>query len=361
MDKKKYGIIAICGIILLGIAVYLSKETALKLKDKEVVIEYGEAYAPKIKDLITDEEIKEEDVVIKTTLKNQQDKTYPAVGEYEVKILYKKQALIQKVTIKDTTPPVIQKNKDIIIPYGKKEYLNKDVIPYTDLSVCDVHIDDHSINYEKEGIYKIKVRVSDIYNNEMIETLDVKVEKTIENIKNETFVLVKKYIPNIKVDLRYASTNNFTHKKIYDFNDAYLRAGTVKKLMKVQDELNKHGYSLLIWDGYRPLSAQRTLWDVVSDSRYVANPNNGPGGHNLGNTVDITLITTDGKKVIMPTEFDDFSKKADRDYSDIVSQVAINNSRLLEGIMKSNGFKPYVNEWWHYSDTTAYSYVDFQP
>lgn len=169
----------------------------------------------------------------------------------------------------------------------------------------------------------------------------------------EDFVRVADWIPDIYTDLRYASDNNFTHQVIYSFSDAYLRYGTVQKLASAQESLETAGYSLLIWDSFRPVSAQFKLWEVCPDPAYVANPEKGHSSHSRGNTVDITLVTLDGEPVEMPTDFDDFTAMADRDYSDVGEEAAA-NARLLEDAMTAAGFKPYSAEWWHYSDTTSY-------
>ena len=171
--------------------------------------------------------------------------------------------------------------------------------------------------------------------------------------ENEAFVRVRDYIPKITVDLRYATADNFTGKVIYTFSDAYLRYGTVKKLAAAQETLAEQGYGLKIWDAFRPVSAQFALWDICPDGRYVANPNKGFSSHSRGNTVDLTLVTSDGEDVSMPTGFDDFSAKADRDYSDVEEEAAI-NALLLEETMIEAGFKPYSSEWWHFSDTDSY-------
>ena len=178
-------------------------------------------------------------------------------------------------------------------------------------------------------------------------------EIILPEANDEDFVRVKAYIPDIFVELRYSTENNFTGQKIYDFSDVWLRYGTVKKLMLVQEELKEQGLSLKIWDGFRPTSAQFKLWEVCPDAKYVANPNNGFSSHSRGNTVDITLVNLDGSELSMPTGFDDFSKLADRDYSDC-SEETTNNSLLLENLMKKHGFKPYSQEWWHFSDTDSY-------
>ena len=170
--------------------------------------------------------------------------------------------------------------------------------------------------------------------------------------KNE-FVNVKTYIPDIWIDLKYATEENFTGQKIYDFTDAYLRYGTVEKLMKVQDALREQGLSLKIWDAFRPTKAQFTLWEICPDATYVANPNKGFSSHSRGNTIDVTIVNENGEELLMPTAFDDFSKKADRDYSDCTTE-AKKNALLLENLMKENGFKPYSGEWWHFSDKDSY-------
>lgn len=169
----------------------------------------------------------------------------------------------------------------------------------------------------------------------------------------EDFVRVADWIPDIYTDLRYAADNNFTGQAIYNFSDAYLRYGTVQKLASAQESLETAGYSLLIWDAFRPVSAQFKLWEICPDPAYVANPEKGYSSHSRGSTVDITLVTLDGDPVEMPTDFDDFTAMADRDYSD-VSEEAAANAGLLEEAMTVAGFKPYSAEWWHYSDTEPY-------
>lgn len=189
-------------------------------------------------------------------------------------------------------------------------------------------------------------------------TQEITTEKEPED---DEYVLVNKYIPDIYVELMYATDNNFTGVRIYDFTDAYLRYGTVKKLANVQKELKEQGYSLKIWDAYRPFEAQQKLWEVYPDPNYVANPANGMKKHNLGGTVDITMVAADGSIISMPTEFDDFSLKADRNYSDIDNEEAVKNVMILQNAMENNGFTGYQGEWWDYSDTVVYEAVDFEP
>lgn len=169
----------------------------------------------------------------------------------------------------------------------------------------------------------------------------------------DTFVRALDYLPECRQFLAYASEDNFTKTVIYDFYDAYLRYGTVKKLMQVSEELGQQGYHLLIWDAFRPVTAQQTLWQIYPDANYVANPETGFSDHSRGNTVDLTLMDSNGIPVEMPTEFDDFTAKADRDYSDC-TETAAANARLLESTMEKYGFTGYDKEWWHFTDTQSY-------
>lgn len=169
----------------------------------------------------------------------------------------------------------------------------------------------------------------------------------------EKLVNVKEYIPDIIVDLKYATEDNFTGRRIYDFTEAYLRYGTVQKLKKVQEVLREQGLSLKIWDAYRPTAAQFTFWEICPDDTYVANPVRGFSSHSRGSAVDITLVTADGEELAKPTEFDDFSGKAARIYS-AWSKEAAANVMLVEWLMLENGFRAYEGEWWHYVDTDVY-------
>ncbi len=173
-------------------------------------------------------------------------------------------------------------------------------------------------------------------------------------MKDKEFVRVKDYIPELEVELRYAGPDNFTGKKIYDFTDAWLRYGTVQKLMKAQEILKFQGYGLKIWDAYRPVYAQFILWEVYPDSTFVADPTTGFSDHSRGNTVDVTVIDSDGKEVIMPTEFDSFSPLADRDYRDVMDKESVVNAWMLQETMIEAGFIPYQDEWWHFSDNVVY-------
>lgn len=180
--------------------------------------------------------------------------------------------------------------------------------------------------------------------------------------EDEDLVRIVEYLPSVREELAYASEENFTGQRIYDFYNAYLRYGTVKKLAAASAELEEMGLGLLVWDGFRPVSAQAALWDICPDARYVSHPVTGTRAHCRGNAVDLTLVDLEtGEKLEMPTGFDDFSALADRNYSDC-PETAAENARLLEIVMKKHGFKPYSAEWWHYTDTESYPVEEnFEP
>lgn len=155
------------------------------------------------------------------------------------------------------------------------------------------------------------------------------------------------YIPNITLDLRYATKNNFVHDVIYEQADAFLVKEAAQALARVQKELNQKGLGLKIWDAYRPLSAQWRFWEKLPDPRYVGDPRKG-GRHTRGTTVDVTLINLKtGKELPMGTEFDDFTQKAWPSYTQLPEEV-INNRTMLSSIMKKYGFTPVKCEWWHF-------------
>lgn len=173
----------------------------------------------------------------------------------------------------------------------------------------------------------------------------------------EAFVRVLDYIPGMYQELKYATDRNFTGQVIYDFSDAYLRYGTVKKLAAVNEDLAELGLALKIWDGFRPVGAQFKLWEVCPDPTFVANPQKGFSSHSRGNTVDVTLVDRDGNELEMPSEFDDFSGKANRDFSDC-TELAADHAQLLNILMEKHGFYGYFDEWWHYYDNDQYPVED---
>src|SRR6478736_796219 len=165
----------------------------------------------------------------------------------------------------------------------------------------------------------------------------------------EDLVDVQKAVPGIVLDIRYATTNNFTGQKLYPFAGCYLRRAAAEKLAAAQAELKPLGYGFKIYDGYRPMSVQRKMWEVFPQPGYVADPKKG-SRHNRGAAVDVTLIRlSDGTELPMPTPYDDFTERAHRNYMDLPAEV-IQNRELLERVLTKHGFVGLPTEWWHFDD-----------
>jgi D-alanyl-D-alanine dipeptidase len=190
---------------------------------------------------------------------------------------------------------------------------------------------------------------------------------------DDELVKVKAFIPDIVLDLKYNTSNNFAEQKLYSTDECFLALNVVKQLKLVQDSLRlirqhdgnsyPQGLGLKIWDGYRPRAVQYLMWEILPDPTFVADPATG-SSHNRGAAVDVTLIDrTTGEELEMPTYFDDFSERASHSYSDLPQNVMANRE-LLESIMVDvGGFVIYSAEWWHYSLPAAAEFplLDFQP
>ena len=148
-------------------------------------------------------------------------------------------------------------------------------------------------------------------------------------------------------DVRYATRLNFTGEKLYPAPAVWLHKDAQASLLNVQADLRKKGLAIKIFDGYRPLSVQQTMWDLVKDERYVSNPAVNKGRHTRGTAVDVALVDLMGNPLPMPSGFDDFTEKAHRDYGGARPEEAA-NAKLLEAVMAAHGFEAFPTEWWHY-------------
>ncbi len=167
----------------------------------------------------------------------------------------------------------------------------------------------------------------------------------------ERLVDVRALAPQVGVEMRYAGSDNFTGRQIYACSRCFLRPETAAKVARAQQELARQGLSLQRWDCYRPLSAQRLLWALVPDPRFVADPRKG-SRHNRGTAVDVTLTRATGEELEMPTKFDDFSTRAAHGERNLPPGVR-ENRRILREAMERAGLRPLATEWWHYDDADA--------
>lgn len=152
--------------------------------------------------------------------------------------------------------------------------------------------------------------------------------------------------PDIAMDMRYATTNNFLKQAVYGKARCLLRDPVARSIQRAQETLKAQGLGLKLYDCYRPLSVQKSMWKIFPDGRYVANPATG-SRHNRGAAVDLTLVDAQGKDLEMPSDFDDFSERAHRD-SETMTAAARKNVQILTDTLVAQGLTTIETEWWHY-------------
>ena len=185
--------------------------------------------------------------------------------------------------------------------------------------------------------------------------------KTPEATRTADLVELVKLDPTIKLDIRYAGTNNFLGKPVYKESRAFLQRPAAEALVKAHRELARSGYGLLIHDGYRPWAITKLFWDMTSgfQREFVADPKTG-SKHNRGAAVDLTIYDlATGQAVEMPGAYDEMTP---RSYPDYTGGTAEQRARrdLLRKAMESHDFTVEPNEWWHfnYKDWKEYPILD---
>jgi D-alanyl-D-alanine dipeptidase len=167
--------------------------------------------------------------------------------------------------------------------------------------------------------------------------------------------------PTLKLDVRYATKNNFVGRAVYPSAHAFLQKPAAEAIIRIHQRLGKQNLGLLIFDAYRPWHVTKIFWESVQEEhkRFVANPETG-SRHNRGCAVDLTLFDrTTGLALDMPTDFDEFSERAALEYDGCTPLQAHNRKTLIDA-MATEGFTPYRYEWWHfdYPDWERYPVVD---
>jgi D-alanyl-D-alanine dipeptidase len=164
---------------------------------------------------------------------------------------------------------------------------------------------------------------------------------------NNKLLEIKKFVPGIVLDIRYATTNNFMKRIMYRQARAFARKPVVMQLKKIQAELKKLGYGLKIFDAYRPYGVTLAFYEGAADKNFVANPAKG-SKHNRGCAVDLTIIDLKtGREMAMPTPYDSFAPEAAADYTNLPAEV-LKNRKMLIDTMQKHGFRVIPNEWWHF-------------
>ncbi|MCW7502652.1 M15 family metallopeptidase [Leptospira paudalimensis] len=154
-------------------------------------------------------------------------------------------------------------------------------------------------------------------------------------------------IPEILLDIKYATTDNFTGQKIYKVAKAFARKPVAEALHNAQMEFLKLGYSIQIYDAYRPYRATVTFYEIIKDTRYVASPKTG-SRHNKGCAIDLTLVDTNTKQELkMPTKYDSFEKAAWAE-APVADPITKKNRDTLIQVLSQFGFRVNKTEWWHF-------------
>jgi D-alanyl-D-alanine dipeptidase len=184
------------------------------------------------------------------------------------------------------------------------------------------------------------------YNLDVVSTIQ-EYKNQVSQDSNKTLVDIEKKIPGIILDIRYATKSNFTNHKFYKSPRAFARKPVADSLLKIQNDLNKKGIGLKIFDAYKPYNITVKFYEIYPDTTFVAPPWTG-SIHNTGCAIDVTLIDLKtGRELDMPTQFDDFTEKASHHYMDLPTSI-LQNRQLLLDIMVKYGFIQYDYEWWHY-------------
>lgn len=158
---------------------------------------------------------------------------------------------------------------------------------------------------------------------------------------------VERAVPGVRIEVRYATANNFMHHPLYPIAKVFLRAPAARALADVQRELAPQGLGLKVFDGYRPYRITEAMWEPIRNPDFVADPAKG-SRHNRGAAVDLTLVDLhSGNEIAMPTPFDDFTSRARQDFNDLPPDVIANRAKLREAMVR-HGFDPLPSEWWHF-------------
>lgn len=163
--------------------------------------------------------------------------------------------------------------------------------------------------------------------------------------------------PTFRLDIRYATSNNFAGRVVYDEARAFLQRPAAEALVRVARRLRERGFGIIIYDGYRPWSVTKIFWDITPSGKkkFVANPKKG-SRHNRGVAIDLSLYDLrTGQPAEMPSGYDEFTKRAAINYTG-GTETARYHRDLLRWAMQQEGFYPHKDEWWHYDYETWHEY-----
>lgn len=163
--------------------------------------------------------------------------------------------------------------------------------------------------------------------------------------------------PSIKLDVRYATDDNFIGAAVYESPRIFLQRPVAEALLDAHLQLREKGYGLVVFDGYRPWYVTRIFWDATPEDKkeFVADPEKG-SRHNRGAAVDVSLYDlSSGDLLPMPSGFDETTERAAVEYTGGDARSRANRD-LLIATMRQCGFEPLANEWWHFDHQSWKSY-----
>lgn len=167
--------------------------------------------------------------------------------------------------------------------------------------------------------------------------------------------------PTLRLDVRYATSNNFLGRPVYQQARALLQRPAAEALARVNQSLRSSGYGLVIFDGYRPWSVTKIFWDATPEAKkqFVADPAQG-SRHNRGCAVDLSMFDLKTTEIVtMPGEYDEMSERSHVNYQG-GSEESRRLRDMLRAAMEREGFVVYEHEWWHYDykDWREYSILN---
>ncbi len=197
----------------------------------------------------------------------------------------------------------------------------------------------------------------------------LKVKKANDSISSlsikgkDTLVPVNHFNSNIYFDLKYATSDNFMHRILYDtLKVAYVQIEVARRLAAAQTFLTKKNPTLhlLIYDALRPVSVQQEMWNALDTipvrerTKFVSNPANG-SIHNYGAAVDVTICSSKNAPLDMGAKYDEIEKIAYPSLESVflkegkLTEKQIQNRQLLRLVMSNQGFRNIPTEWWHFN------------
>ena len=167
--------------------------------------------------------------------------------------------------------------------------------------------------------------------------------------RSSDLVEIVKLDPTIKLDIRYATTNNFLGTPVYTQARAFLQRPAAEAVVRANKELKAQGYGLILHDGYRPWYITKIFWDATPNHQkiFVADPAAG-SKHNRGCAIDLSLYDLKtGEEVVMPSGYDEMTERAFADYPRGTPEEQARRA-LLRQAMEKQGFTVNPKEWWHF-------------